>query len=160
VEVAVVAPNKPSTDGAAVDDLWTQHCLGLASRRASWLTTLGALAFVSQFVLVFVVGTAAGLSAVLLVFSAGVFASGVRRRPVERVLSDQRWRSAQVRWKGRRLEVVGTPSVVLDLQGAGPLVRGKIGRHRRAWWVEPDARGDTVVTFRGVPKLFCGRVFH
>jgi hypothetical protein len=155
----VVVPNKPSTEGAAVDDKWTQHCLDLASRRALTWGILGVLAFVSQLVLVFGMDVTGPLPVVLLAFSVVVFATGLRRRtPLEKVMGDEPWHCAKVRWKAGRLVVHGDRSAVFDLRGANPLVRGRITRHRRAWLVEPDTGGNTVITFRGVPRLFPAKV--
>lgn len=155
----MAVPNKPSTEGAAVDDKWTQHCLGLASRRALTWGILGVLAFVGQLALVFAAGVTGLLPVLLLVFSVVVFATAFRRRaPLEKVLGDEPWHCAPVRWKAGRLVVHGDRSAVFDVRGANPLVRGRITRHRRAWLVEPDAGGNTVITFRGVPRLFPAKV--
>jgi len=155
----VAVPNKPSTEGAAVDDKWTQHCLDLASRRSLTWGILGVLAFICQLVLVFAADVTGPVPVVLLVFSVLVVATGLRRRtPVEKVLGEEPWHCAKVRWKAGRLVVHGDRSAVFDLRGANPLVRGRITRHRRAWLVEPDADGNTVITFRGVPRLFSAKV--
>lgn len=155
----MVVPNKPSTEGAARDDQWTQHCLDLASRRALTWAWLAALAFAGQLALLFLLDSLSVVALVLLVFSATVFGAGLRRcPPVGTVLADESWHYVQAHWEGRLLVVHGTRPVVLGVRGLGPLVRGRIGRHRRVWLVEPDAHGDTVVTFRGVPKLFPAKV--
>lgn len=148
-------PNKPSTEGAARYDKWTQHCLGRASRRALTWSFLGLLAFVGQLLLVYRVGTSSVLPMVLLVVSAVVFGFALRRRPpVGMILADEPWNQVQVRWEGRYLVVSGTRPVVLAVQGIGPLLRGRVRRHRRAWLVDPDRDGRTVIAFRGVPRLF------
>jgi len=151
----VGVPNKPSTEGAARYDKWTQRCLERASRRALTWTSVGVLAFLGQLLLVYQVGTSSILPALLLVVSAVVFGLALRRRPpVGMILADEPWNQVTVRWEGRYLVVSGTRPVVLAVQGIGPLLRGRVRRHPRAWLVDPDPKGRTVVAFRGVPKLF------
>jgi hypothetical protein len=151
----VGVPNKPSTEGAARYDQWTQHCLDRASRRALTWTSVGVLAFLGQLLLVYEVGTSSVLPALLLVVSVVVFALALRRRPpVGVILADEPWNQVAVRWEGRYLVVSGTRPVVLAVRGIGPLLRGRVRRHRRAWLVDPDPNGRTVVAFRGVPRLF------
>jgi hypothetical protein len=155
----VGVPNKPSTEGAARYDKWTRLCLERASRRALTWSFVGVLAFVAQLLLVYQVGTASILPVLLLVVSAVVFAFTLRRRPpVGMILGDEPWTLVQVRWEGRYLVVAGPRPVVLSVQGIGPLLRGRIRRHRRAWLVDPDQEGRTVIAFRGVPKLFHAKV--
>ncbi|HEX6343299.1 MAG TPA: hypothetical protein VFZ92_19715 [Umezawaea sp.] len=152
-------PNKPSTEGAARYDKWTRRCLERASRRALTWTFIGVLAFVGQLLLVHRVGTASVLPVLLLVVSTAVFGFTLRRRPpVGMILGDEPWNQVQVRWEGRHLVVAGSPPVVLAVHGIGPLLRGRVRRHRRAWLVDPDQEGRTVVAFRGVPKLFHAEV--
>jgi hypothetical protein len=156
----VVVPNKPSTEGAARDDQWTQLCLDRASRRALTWVFVGVFAFVGQLAWVFLVGTSSVLPVLLLLLSAIVFGFALRRRPpVGMVLADEPWNLVQIRWEGRLLVVAGTRPVVLTVYGIGPVLRGRVRRHRRAWLVDPDTSGNTVVAFRGVPKLFHARVF-
>jgi hypothetical protein len=151
----VGVPNKPSTEGAARYDKWTQRCLERAGRRTLTWTFVGVLAFMGQLLLVYRVGTSSVLPALLLVVSAVVFGSALRRRPpVGMILADEPWNQVRVRWEGRYLVVSGTRPVVLAVQGIGPLLRGRVRRHRRAWLVDPDPNGRTVVAFRGVPRLF------
>ena len=152
-------PNKPSTEGAARYDKWTRHCLARASRNALTWTFVGVIAFIGQLLLVYEVGTASPLPAVLLVVSAVVFGFALRRRPpVGMILADEPWNQVQVRWEGRLLIVSGSRPVVLAIQGMGPVLRGRVKRHRRAWLVDPDSTGRTVIAFRGVPKLFPAKV--
>ncbi|PRY45997.1 hypothetical protein [Umezawaea tangerina] len=155
----MAVPNKPSTEGAARYDKWTQQCLDRASRRALTWVYVGVLAFVGQLVLVFRVGTSSVLPVVLLAVSAVVFAFALRRRPpIGMILADEPWNQVQIRWDGRLVVVSGTRPVVLAVQGIGPVLRGRVRRHRRAWLVDPDDRGNTVIAFRGVPKLFHAKV--
>jgi hypothetical protein len=155
----VGVPNKPSTEGAARYDKWTQRCLERARRRALTWTFVGMLAFLGQLVLVYRVGTPSMLPVLLLVVSAVVFGFALRGHPpVGMILADEPWNQVQVRWEGRYLIVTGTKPVVLAAQGIGPLLRGRIRRHRRAWLVDPDRNGRTVIAFRGVPELFPARV--
>jgi hypothetical protein len=161
VEVPVAVRNEPSTEVVALDDRWTRHCLQREARRSLRWGAAGAAAFVGQLLLVLAFGVAPGLAAVLLLFSAAVFLFAARPgRRVAHLLADEPWHYVRVRWEGRRLVLPGSPPVRLVLHDAGPLVRGRIARHRRAWLVEPDAAGHTVVTFRGVPRLFHATVFH
>ncbi|WP_238598770.1 hypothetical protein [Saccharothrix sp. ALI-22-I] len=154
----MVVPNKPSTEGAALDDLWTQYCLEIAGRRAFGWVVLGAIAFVLQLALVFVFAVSSALPLVLLLFSVLVLGFGLtRRQPFTRVMGDHAWVYVRIHWRGGRLVVHGTRPLVLDVS-AGPMARGRISRHRRAWFVAPDRGGNTVVTFRGVPKLFPAKV--
>jgi hypothetical protein len=155
----VGVPNKPTTEGAARNDKWTRHCLARASRKALTWAFVGVFAFIGQLLLVYRVGTASVLPAVLLVVSAIVFGFALRRRPpVGMILADEPWNQVQVRWEGRLLVVDGSRPVVLAVQGMGPVLRGRVKRHRRAWLVDPDNGGRTVVAFRGVPKLFPAKV--
>ncbi|MET1075780.1 MAG: hypothetical protein ABWY11_24230 [Umezawaea sp.] len=155
----MAVPNKPSTEGAARYDKWTQHCLDRASRRALTWAYVGVLAFVGQLVLVFEVGTSSVLPVVLLLVSAVVFGFALRRRPpIGMILADEPWNQVQIRWDGRLVVVSGTRPIVLAVQGLSPVVRGRIRRHRRAWLVDPDSGGNTVIAFRGVPKLFRAKV--
>jgi len=155
----VGVPNKPSTEGAARYDKWTQRCLERASRRALTWSSIGVLAFVGQLLLVYQVGTASILPVLLLIVSAVVFAFTLRRRPpVGMILGNEPWNQVQVRWEGRYLVVTGTRPVVLAVKGIGPLLRGRVRRHRRAWLVDPDQEGRTMIAFRGVPKLFHAKV--
>ncbi|WP_447005073.1 hypothetical protein ACRAKI_00500 [Saccharothrix isguenensis] len=150
----MAVPNKPSTEGAAVDDRWTRYCLEVASRRAFGWVVLGALAFVLQLALTLAFEVSSPLPLGLLLFSVLVLGAGLaRRRPYTKVMGDHAWVYVRVHWRGGLLVVHGVRSVVLDVS-AGPLARGRIRRHRRAWVVSPDRSGNTVVTFRGVPKLF------
>lgn len=154
----MVVPNKPSTEGAALDDQWTRHCLEIASRRAFGWVLLGTLAFLLQLALVLVFAVSSSLPVVLLGFSLLVLGTGLaRRQPFSRALGDRAWVYVRVHWRGGRLVVHGARPLVLDVS-AGPLARGRISRHRRAWVVSPDREGNTVVTFRGVPKLFPAKV--
>lgn len=154
----MVVPNKPSTEGAALDDRWTRYCLEISSRRAFGWVVLGGLAFVLQLALIFVFAVSSTLPLVLLLFSVLVLGYGLtRRQPFTRVMGDHAWVYVRVHWRGGRLVVHGARPLVLDV-AAGPLARGRISRHRRAWVVSPDRGGNTVVTFRGVPKLFPARV--
>ena len=154
----MVVPNKPSTRGAALDDRWTRYCLEIAGRRAFGLVVLGALAFVLQLALVFAFPAPATWPFALLLFSALVLGLGLaRRQPLTHVLGDREWVYVRVHWRGGRLVVHGPRPLVLDVS-AGPVVRGRISRHRRAWVVPPDRAGNTVVTFRGVPKLFTAKI--
>ncbi|WP_312865126.1 hypothetical protein [Saccharothrix tamanrassetensis] len=156
--MAVVVPNKPSTEGAALDDRWTRHCLEIASRRAFCWVVLGVLAFVGQLVLVLVAEVSSDLPVTLLMFSVVVLGLALtRRQPLARVMADRTWQYVRVHWRNGLLVVHGPRPVVLDVS-AGPLARGRISRHRRAWLVAPDREGNTVVTFRGVPRLFPARV--
>ncbi|QFZ23942.1 hypothetical protein EKG83_00465 [Saccharothrix syringae] len=148
-------PDKPSTEGAALDDPWTRHCLEVADRRAFGWVVLGALAFALQLALVFVFEVSSSLPAVLLLFAAAALGLVLTRR--QPVLGDREWVHVRVHWRRGRLVVHGTRQFVLDVS-AGPLVRGRISRHRRAWVVVPDRAGNTVVTFRGVPRLFPAKV--
>ncbi|WNV91529.1 hypothetical protein [Umezawaea sp. Da 62-37] len=155
----MAVPNKPSTEGAARYDKWTQHCLDRASRRALTWVYLGVLAFIGQLVLVFEVGTSSVLPVVLLLASAVVFGFALRRRPpIGMILADEPWNQVQIRWDGRLVVVSGTRPIVLAVQGLGPVLRGRIRRHRRAWLVDPDNAGNTVIAFRGVPRLFHAKV--
>jgi hypothetical protein len=155
----VGVPNKPSTEGAARYDKWTLRCLERASRRALTWSSIGVLAFVGQLLLVYRVGTASSLPAVLLVVSAVVFGFTLRKRPpVGTILGNEPWNQVQVRWEGRYLVVTGTRPVVLAVKGISPLLRGRVRRHRRAWLVDPDQNGRTMIAFRGVPKLFHAKV--
>ncbi len=157
-EVALVVPNKPSTDGAALDDQWTRHCLEIASRRAFVWVVLGVLAFLAQLGLVFLADVRSDLPVVLLAFSVVVVALALtRRQPLAGVMADREWQYVRVHWRNGLLVVHGAHPFVLDVS-AGPLARGRISRHRRAWLVSPDRAGNTVVTFRGVPRLFPARV--
>ncbi len=152
-------PNKPSTEGAARYDKWTRGCLERASRRALTWTSLGVLAFLGQLLLVYQVGSSSMLPALLLVVSTVVFGFAFRGSPpIGTILADEPWNQVQVRWEGRYLVVAGTKPVVLAVQGIGPLLRGRVRRHRRAWLVDPDRNGRTVIAFRGVPKLFHAKV--
>ncbi|MEU4801393.1 hypothetical protein [Actinosynnema sp. NPDC023587] len=151
-------PKEPSTEGAALDDQWTRHCLEIASRRAFAWVVLGVLAFGGQLALVLVADVRSDLPVVLLGFAVlVVVVAATRRRPSARLPADREWRYARVHWRNGLLVVHGERSLVLDVS-AGPVVRGRIGRHRRAWLVAPDREGNTVLTFRGVPRLFPARV--
>ncbi|ACU34061.1 hypothetical protein Amir_0087 [Actinosynnema mirum DSM 43827] len=158
----MVVPNQPSTEGAAIDDRWTHHCLETASRRVFGWVVLGALAFTAQLVLVLWSDVPSHVPFALLAFSLGSIAWGLVRRPSPAgAMREEPWRFARVHWSNGRLVVHGEEkSSVLEVRGAGPLVRGRIGKHRRAWLVLPDRQGNTVVTFRGVPKLFPARVLR
>ena len=79
-----------------------------------------------------------------------------RRRPV-RLPEGEPWHFAHVQWDGGRLVVLSSPPLSLTVR-VGPLLRGRIARHRRVWFVPPDSAGNTVVTFRGVPQLIPARV--
>ncbi|WP_433267099.1 hypothetical protein ACQPZF_00565 [Actinosynnema sp. CS-041913] len=154
----MVVPNKPSTEGAALDDRWTRHCLEIASRRAFCWVVLGVLAFGGQLALVLVADVTSELPVVLLGFSVVVLGLALtRRQPPARVMAEHGWQYARVHWRNGLLVVHGDRPIVLDVS-AGPLARGRIRRHRRAWLVPPDRAGNTVVTFRGVPRLFPARV--
>ncbi|MFD1152366.1 hypothetical protein [Saccharothrix hoggarensis] len=151
-------PNKPSTRGAALDDRWTRYCLEIASRRAFGWVVLGALAFALQLALVFGFADPSPVPLALLLFSVLVLGFGLtRRQPFTRVMGDHAWVYVRVHWRGGLLVVHGARPLVLDVS-AGPVARGRIRRHRRAWVVSPDRAGNTVVTFRGVPKLFPAKV--
>lgn len=150
----MVVPNKPSTEGAAVDDRWTRYCLEMAARRAFGWVVLGVLAFALQLALTFVFDVSSPLPLALLLFSVVVLGLGLaRRQPHTKVMGDRAWVYVRVHWRGGLLVVHGARPVVLDVS-AGPLARGRIRRHRRAWVVAPDRGGNTVVTFRGLPRLF------
>lgn len=151
-------PSKPSTEVTALDDRWTLHCVDRASRRALLWTVLAAAAFVLQFVLVLVWSWSSPVALVLLFFAAAVLWAVTRRRPV-RLPEGQPWIFARAEWKGGRLVVLAQPPLLLSLR-VGPFLRGRIARHRRVWFVPPDAAGNTVVTFRGVPRLIPARVFR
>lgn len=151
-------PNKPSTEVTALDDRWTRHCFDRASRRALVWTVLAGAAFVLQFVLVLVWSWSSPVALVLLFFAAAVLWTVTRRRPV-RLPEGEPWIFAQARWEGGRLVVLGPKPLLLTLR-VGPLLRGRIARHRRVWFVPPDTAGNTVVTFRGVPQLIPARVFR
>ncbi|QQQ81009.1 hypothetical protein IOD16_37145 [Saccharothrix sp. 6-C] len=151
-------PNKPSTGGAALDDRWTRYCVEIAGRRAFGWVVVGALAFLLQLALIFVVEVSSSLPLLLLLFSALVLGHGLTRRPaLPEALGEHAWVYVRVHWRGGLLVVHGPRPLVLDVS-AGPVVRGRINRHRRAWVVAPDRAGNTVVTFRGVPKLFPAKV--
>ncbi|MFT7835409.1 hypothetical protein Q5530_04565 [Saccharothrix sp. BKS2] len=151
-------PNKPSTEGAALEDPWTRHCLETSGRRAFGWVVLAVLAFLLHLVLVLARGSSSSLPVVLLAFSAAVLAPALTRgRSCADLLGDRAWVYARVHWRGGRLVVHGPRPLVLDVD-AGPLARGRIGRHRRAWVVTPDRTGATAVTFRGVPRLFPAKV--
>ncbi|SDP76573.1 hypothetical protein SAMN05421507_11452 [Lentzea jiangxiensis] len=152
----MAVPSKPSTEGAALDDRWTRHCVDRASRRALMWTVLAGSAFVLQFLLVLVWSWSSPVALVLLFFAAAVLWGVTRRRPV-RLPEGEPWHFAHVQWEGGRLVVQSSPPLLLTLS-VDPLVRGRIARHRRAWFVPPDAAGNTVVTFRGVPRLIPARV--
>lgn len=154
----MVVPNKPSTRGAALDDSWTRYCLEIAGRRAFGRVVLGALAFVLHLALTLAFAVSSPLPLALLLFSVLVLGFGLtRRQPFTRVLGDHAWVYVRIHWRGGLLVVHGARPLVLDVS-AGPLARGRISRHRRAWVVSPDRAGNTVVTFRGVPKLFPAKV--
>ncbi|MEU4739265.1 hypothetical protein AB0G02_02220 [Actinosynnema sp. NPDC023658] len=154
----MVVPDKPSTRGAALDDLWTRYCLEIASRRAFGWVVVGALAFVLQLALILVFAVSSALPLLLLLFSVLVLGFGLtRRQPFTSVMGDHTWVYVRVHWRAGLLVVRGPRPLVLDVS-AGPLARGRINRHRRAWVVAPDRGGNTVVTFRGVPKLFPAKV--
>ncbi|WP_236594602.1 hypothetical protein [Saccharothrix sp. 6-C] len=154
----MVVPNKPSTGGAALDDRWTRYCVEIAGRRAFGWVVVGALAFLLQLALIFVVEVSSSLPLLLLLFSALVLGHGLTRRPaLPEALGEHAWVYVRVHWRGGLLVVHGPRPLVLDVS-AGPVVRGRINRHRRAWVVAPDRAGNTVVTFRGVPKLFPAKV--
>ncbi|NUT49382.1 MAG: hypothetical protein HOV94_19040 [Saccharothrix sp.] len=151
-------PNKPSTEGAALDDRWTRYCLDLAGRRAFGWVLVGALAFLLQLALIFVFAVTSTVPLVLLTFSVLVLGHGLtRRRPATDVLGDHSWVHVRVHWRGGLLVVHAARPLVLDVS-AGPVIRGRINRHRRAWVVAPDRAGNTVVTFRGVPRLFPAKI--
>jgi hypothetical protein len=152
----VVVPNKPSTEVTALDDQWTRHCVDRASRRALMWTVLAGAAFVLQFVLVLVWSWSSPVALLLLFFAAAVLWAVTRRRPV-RLPEGEPWHFAHVQWEGGRLVVLSSPPLMLTVR-VGPLLRGRIARHRRAWFVPPDSAGNTVVTFRGVPQLIPARV--
>jgi hypothetical protein len=154
----VAVPNKPSTRGPALDDRWTRHCVEIAGRRALGWVVVGALAFVLQLALIFVFTVSSTLPLVLLLFSVLVLGFGLtRRQPSTDVLAHHAWVYVRVHWSGGLLVVHGPRPLALDVT-AGPLARGRINRHRRAWLVAPDRAGNTVVTFRGVPKLFPAKI--
>ncbi|MEU4442496.1 hypothetical protein AB0K14_01630 [Actinosynnema sp. NPDC050801] len=154
----MVVPNKPSTRGAALDDRWTRYCMEIAGRRAFGWVLIGALAFVLQLALIFVFTVSSALPLLLLLFSVLVLGLGLtRRQPSTKVLGDHAWVYVRVHWRAGLLVVHGPRPLVLDVS-AGPLARGRINRHRRAWVVAPDRAGNTVVTFRGVPKLFPAKI--
>ncbi|GAA1266327.1 hypothetical protein [Saccharothrix xinjiangensis] len=154
----MVVPNKPSTEGSALDDPWTRHCLEKSGRRAFGWVALAVLAFLLQLALVLGPDEPPSLSPALLAFSALVLGLNLTRpQPSTHLLGDQTWVYVRVHWRGGRLVVHGTRPLVLDVN-AGPLARGRISRHRRAWVVPPDRTGNTVVTFRGVPRLFPAKV--
>ncbi|CAL9659039.1 hypothetical protein SUDANB95_06892 [Actinosynnema sp. ALI-1.44] len=149
----MVVPNKPSTEGSALDDEWTRYCLEIAGRRAFGWVVLAVVAFVGQLLLVFL-APVPDLPLALLVFSTVVLLAALRRRrPAAPVLAGREWRYVRVHWRNGLLVVHGERPLVLDI-AAGPLARGRISRHRRAWLVPPDRAGNTVVTFRGIPHLF------
>ncbi|MCE6996964.1 hypothetical protein LZG04_19460 [Saccharothrix sp. S26] len=151
-------PNKPSTLGPALDDRWTRYCLEIAGRRAFGWVVVGAVAFVLQLALILVFAVDTALPAALLLFSVLVLGYGLTRRPPRtELLGDHAWVHVRVHWSAGLLVVHGPRPLVLDVS-AGPLARGRINRHRRAWVVAPDRTGNTVVTFRGVPKLFPAKV--
>ncbi|MBW4719573.1 hypothetical protein [Saccharothrix obliqua] len=151
-------PNQPSTGGAALDDQWTRYCLEIASRRAFIWVILGVLAFGGQLALVLLADVDPELPLALLAFSVVVVVFAMtRRQPLTRVMADRVWRYERVHWRNGLLVVHAEQQFVLDVN-AGPLVRGRITGHRRAWLVAPDRAGNTVVTFRGVPRLFPARV--
>lgn len=154
----MVVPNKPSTRGAALDDRWTRYCIEIAGRRAFGWVVVGALAFVLQLALIFVFAVSSVWPLVLLLFSVLVLGFGLtRRQPNTEVLGEHAWVYVRIHWSGGLLLVHGPRPLVLDVS-AGPVARGRINRHRRAWVVAPDRAGNTVVTFRGVPKLFPAKV--
>ncbi|MFE9744150.1 hypothetical protein ACFYOT_04535 [Saccharothrix saharensis] len=154
----MTVPNAPTSRGAALDDRWTRYCIEIAGRRALGWVLVGALAFVLQLALIFVFAVSSALPLVLLLFSVLVLGFGLtRRQPSTAVLGDHAWVHVRVHWRGGLLVVHGTRPLVLDVN-AGPVARGRINRHRRAWVVAPDRAGNTVVTFRGVPKLFPAKV--
>lgn len=152
----MVVPNKPSTEVTALDDRWTRYCVDRSSRRALMWTVLAASAFLLQFVLVLVWSWSSPIALVLLFFAAAVLWVVTRRRPV-RLPEGEPWHFAHVKWEGGRLVVLSSPPLLLTVR-VGPLLRGRIARHRRAWFVPPDSAGNTVVTFRGVPQLIPARV--
>jgi hypothetical protein len=130
----------------------------MAGRRAFGWVVLGVLAFALQLALIFVFEVTSPLPLLLLLFSVLVLGFGLtRRQPYPKVLDDHAWVYVRVHWRGGLLVVHGVRPVVLDVS-AGPLARGRIRRHRRAWVVSPDRAGNTVVTFRGVPKLFPAKI--
>lgn len=154
----MVVPNKPSTEGTALDDPWTRHCLEKSGRRAFGWVVLAVLAFLLHLSLLFALDEPSSLPPVLLGFSALVLGLNLTRpQPFTRLLGDRAWVYVRVHWRGGRLVVHGTRPLVLDVS-AGPLARGRISRHRRAWVVPPDRTGNTAVTFRGVPRLFPAKV--
>jgi hypothetical protein len=154
----VAVPNKPTTRGPALDDRWTRYCVEIAGRRALGWVVVGALAFVLQLALIFVFTVSSTLPLVLLLFSVLVLGFGLtRRQPSTDVLAHHAWVYVRVHWSGGLLVVHGPRPLALDVT-AGPLARGRINRHRRAWLVAPDRAGNTVVTFRGVPKLFPAKI--
>ena len=112
--------------------------------------------FVLQFVLVLVWSWSSPVALFLLFFAAVVLWTVTRRRPV-RLPEGEPWHFAHVQWEGGRLVVLSSPPLSLTVR-VGPLLRGRIARHRRVWFVPPDSAGNTVVTFRGVPQLIPARV--
>ncbi|MFJ6670381.1 hypothetical protein ACIQMJ_04650 [Actinosynnema sp. NPDC091369] len=154
----MAVPTAPSGHGAALDDRWTRYCIEIAGRRALGWVVVGALAFVLQLALILVFAVSSALPLVLLLFSVLVLGFGLtRRQPSTAVLGEHEWVHVRVHWRGGLLVVHGARPLVLDVN-AGPVARGRINRHRRAWVVAPDRAGNTVVTFRGVPKLFPAKV--
>ncbi|WP_237048182.1 hypothetical protein [Lentzea guizhouensis] len=152
----MVVPNKPSTEVTALDDQWTRHCVDRASRRALVWTVLAGTAFILQFVLVLAWSWSSPVALLLLFFAAVVLWRVTRRRAV-RLPEGEPWHFARAEWEGGRLVVMGSPPLLLTVH-VGPLLRGRIARHKRVWFVPPDASGNTVVTFRGVPQLIPARV--
>jgi hypothetical protein len=114
-------------------------------------TVLAASAFLLQFVLVLVWSWSSPVALVLLFFAAAVLWVVTRRRPV-RLPEGEPWHFAHVKWEGGRLVVLSSPPLLLTLS-VGPFLRERIARHKRVWFVPPDSAGNTVVTFRGVPRL-------
>ncbi|GAA3860925.1 hypothetical protein GCM10022243_28890 [Saccharothrix violaceirubra] len=149
----------PSGRGAALEDEWTRYCLEIAGRRAFGWVLVGVVAFVVHLVVVSQGWGGGTVGWGLLVFAVVVLGLGMVRRPAPSVMAEGApWKFVRVHWRGGRLVVHGDgKDVVLDVT-AGPLARGRINRHRRAWVLEPGRRGETVVTFRGVPRLFAARV--